>query len=223
MVAVIATAPTRDRPLRRGVQLLVGLALFGASIALMARGGLGLMPWAVLDQGIALRLGIPLGAAVIATGALILLCWIPLRERPGVGTVANVVLVGLAVDATLRLLDHVGAGGEPASGWALMLAGIALNAVATSAYIGARLGAGPRDGLMTGLVRVTGHSVRVVRTSLEVLVVLAGYALGGTVGVGTVLYALSIGPLVHWLLPRLTVPVHGARAVEPVRPADVAP
>jgi uncharacterized membrane protein YczE len=128
---------------------------------------------------------------------------VPLRERPGLGTVSNVVVIGVAVDAALAVLPE-------ASTWAarggLVVAGVALNAVATAAYVGARLGPGPRDGLMTGLVRRTGGSVRLVRTTIEVVVVLAGWALGGTLGVATVLYAVAIGPLVHALLPRLTVP-----------------
>jgi uncharacterized membrane protein YczE len=192
----------RALPRRLG-QLYIGLALYGASMALLVRSTLGVMPWDVLHQGLARHLGGTIGGWSIVVGALVLLGWVPLRERPGVGTVSNVFVVGVAVDAALAVLT------EPSAlppRVALAVAGIALNAVATAAYVGARLGPGPRDGLMTGLVRRTGRSVRLVRTSIEAVVVLAGWALGGTLGVVTVAYALAIGPLVHVLLPRLVVP-----------------
>jgi hypothetical protein len=188
---------------RRLVQLYAGLVLYGASMALMIRAGLGLDPWDVLHQGIAERLPLSFGMVTIAVGAVVLLAWIPLRQRPGVGTVSNVIVIGLAVDAALAVLPAPDA---LALRVAFMLAAVGLNGVATAAYIGARLGPGPRDGLMTGLVRRTGRSVRLVRTSIEVTVLAAGWLLGGTVGVGTVAYALGIGPLVHVLLPALTVP-----------------
>ena len=188
---------------RRLVQLYAGLVLYGASMALMIRAGLGLDPWDVLHQGLAERLPLSFGMVTIVVGALVLLAWIPLRQRPGVGTVSNVVVIGLAVDASLAVLPAPDA---LALRVAFMLAGVGLNGVATAAYIGARLGPGPRDGLMTGLVRRTGRSVRLVRTSIEVTVLAAGWLLGGTVGVGTVVYALGIGPLVHVLLPALVVP-----------------
>jgi uncharacterized membrane protein YczE len=202
--------------LRRLVQLYAGLVLYGFSMALMIEAALGLNPWDVLHEGLAARVPLTFGQVTIAVGALVLLAWIPLRQRPGFGTVSNVVVIGLAVDASLALLpapDSL----PVRAGW--LAAGIVLNAVATAAYIGARLGPGPRDGLMTGLVLRTGGSVRLVRTLLEVSVLAAGWLLGGTVGIGTVAYALAIGPLVHVLLPRLTVP-------EPVpataRPAPAA-
>jgi uncharacterized membrane protein YczE len=190
--------------MRRLAQLYVGLVLYGASMALMIRASLGLDPWDVLHQGLAERVPLSFGEVTIVVGALVLLAWIPLRQWPGFGTVSNVVVIGLAVDATLAAL--------PAPDAMLlrigfMLAGVGLNGVASAAYIGARLGPGPRDGLMTGLVRRTGRSVRLVRTSIEVTVLVAGWLLGGTVGVGTVVYAVAIGPLVHVLLPPLTVPV----------------
>jgi uncharacterized membrane protein YczE len=188
---------------RRLVQLYAGLLLYGASMALMIRAGLGLDPWDVLHQGLAERLPLSFGLVTIVVGALVLLAWIPLRQRPGVGTVSNVIVIGLAVDAALAVLPAPDA---PALRVTFILAGVGLNGVATAAYIGARLGPGPRDGLMTGLVRRTGRSVRLVRTSIEVTVLAAGWLLGGTVGVGTVVYALGIGPLVHVLLPVLTVP-----------------
>jgi uncharacterized membrane protein YczE len=195
--------PTLDvRPTRRLVQLYAGLVLYGVSMALLVRSGLGVMPWDVLHQGLARQLGWSLGVVTIVVGALVLLAWIPLRERPGLGTVSNVVVIGLALDVALAVLP------EPSSlplRVALVPAGVLLNAVATAAYIGVHLGPGPRDGLMTGLVRRTGRSVRLVRTSIEVTVVVLGWLLGGTLGVATVLYALAIGPLVHALLPRLAV------------------
>jgi uncharacterized membrane protein YczE len=187
---------------RRLVQLYAGLILFGVSMALLVRSSLGVMPWDVLHQGLARRLDWSLGAVTVLVGALVLLTWIPLRERPGLGTVSNVVVVGVAVDGALALL--------PAPSAVLVRAvfaggGILLNAAATAMYVGVRLGPGPRDGLMTGLVRRTGGSVGVVRTSIEVAVVAVGWLLGGTLGIATIVYAVAVGPLVHVLLPRLTV------------------
>jgi uncharacterized membrane protein YczE len=197
-----------SRLTRRLVQLFVGLALYGVSLAMLLRAGLGLAPWDVLHQGLAGLLGTTVGQMVIAVSFVVLLLWIPLRERPGFGTIANAVLVGVFVDLTLLVLDDA-----EAWGWrvALLLLGVLLNGVATALYIGASLGAGPRDGLMTGLVRRTGRSVRVVRTSLEVTVLGVGWLLGGTVGIGTVVYALAIGPIAHALLPVLTVRQPGRR------------
>jgi uncharacterized membrane protein YczE len=193
-----------QRLTRRLVQLYAGLALYGLSMALLVRSELGVMPWDVLHQGLAGRLGWSLGTVSIAVGALVLLLWIPLRERPGIGTVSNVFAIGLSVDASLALLPTTD---SLTVRVALAAAGIVLNAVATACYIGVRLGAGPRDGLMTGLVRRTGGSVRRVRTAIEVVVVASGWLLGGTLGVTTVLYALAVGPLVQVFLPRFTVSV----------------
>lgn len=187
---------------RRLAQLFLGLILYGVSLALMIRADLGLDPWDVFHQGVAGRTGLSFGTVVIATGAVVLLLWLPLRQRPGVGTVSNVIVLGLVVDLVLAVLDTPG--GLPGRA-ALLAGGIGLNAVATAAYLGAGLGPGPRDGLMTGLVRRTGGSVRVVRTAIEVAVLAIGWALGGTVGVGTVVYAVAIGPLVHPLLPVFAV------------------
>jgi uncharacterized membrane protein YczE len=200
------------RVARRLVQLYLGLILFGASMALMIRSNLGLDPWDVFHQGLVVRTPLSFGTIVIIVSGVVLLAWIPLRQWPGIGTVSNAVVVGLAVDGTLLVLP------EPASlpvRTGFMVAGVVLNAVATAAYIGARFGPGPRDGLMTGLVRRTGGSVRVVRTAIEVTVLAVGWLLGGTVGVGTVLYALGIGPLVHLFLPRFTVPPEAAPAAVP--------
>jgi len=188
----------------RVAQLLVGLVLYGVSMAMMVESHLGLDPWDVFHSGIARWMPLSFGTVVILVGVLVLLLWLPLRQMPGLGTVANVVVIGLATDATLALLDRPG---PYAARAALLVGGVVLNGLAGALYIGAQLGPGPRDGLMTGLVRRTGRSVRLVRTSIEVSVLVAGAALGGTVGIGTVVYALSIGPIVHAVLPRLTVPV----------------
>ncbi len=198
----------RDRPGRRLIQLYLGLVLYGASMALMIRATLGLNPWDVFHQGVAERLGLSFGTVTILVGALVLLLWIPLRQRPGIGTISNVVVIGLAVDAALAVLP---APGSLVIRLPMLVSGIVLNGIAGGAYIGAGLGPGPRDGLMTGWVRRTGGSVRVVRTVIEVTVLTGGWLLGGTVGLGTVLYAVSIGPLVHVFLPLLTVRSDPAR------------
>jgi uncharacterized membrane protein YczE len=179
------------------IQLYVGLALYGASSALLVLAGLGLEPWNVLHQGLAELTGLPIGAVSIVLGAAVLLLWIPLRQRPGLGTVSNVVVVGVAMDGTLAVLPeaHALAVRVP-----LLLTGILLNGLATGLYIAARFGPGPRDGLMTGLHRRTGRSVRLMRTALEAAVLVTGFALGGTIGVGTLLYAVSIGPLTQFFL-----------------------
>ncbi|MFF9647000.1 YitT family protein [Kitasatospora aureofaciens] len=183
--------------------MAVGLTLYGVSMALMLRSGLGLDPWDVFHQGLQRVLGLTVGAWVTICGALVLLLWIPLRQRPGVGTVANVLMIGAAMDLTLGLVG--GPHGLPGR-LALMAAAVVLNGVASGLYIGARLGPGPRDGLMTGLHRRTGRSLRLIRTGIELTVLAAGLLLGGTAGVGTVVYALLIGPLVQLFLPWCTVP-----------------
>jgi uncharacterized membrane protein YczE len=189
---------------RRLTQLMLGLVLYGVSMAMMVRGGLGLDPWDVFHFGVADGLPLTFGTVVILTGVAVLLLWIPLRQAPGLGTVLNALVIGLATDATLFwLLAPEAMAGRVG----LMVGGVVLNGLATALYIGAQLGPGPRDGLMTGLVRRTGWSVRVVRTSIEVAVVAVGWSLGGVVGIGTILYALAIGPLVQLMLPRLIVPL----------------
>ncbi|MFE7030627.1 YitT family protein [Streptomyces sp. NPDC057621] len=188
---------------RRLLQLYVGLALYGVSSALLVEAGLGLEPWGVLHQGLAELTGLTIGVVSIVIGAVVLLLWIPLRQRPGLGTVSNVFVVGIAMDGTLALLPDAHALGVRIP---LMMAGILLNGVATGLYIAARFGPGPRDGLMTGFHRRTGRSIRLVRTTLEVAVVATGFVLGGTVGVGTVLYALAIGPLAQLFLRVFAVP-----------------
>ncbi|MGI5453066.1 YczE/YyaS/YitT family protein [Streptomyces sp. CA-249302] len=194
---------TKDRLGRRLIQLYVGLALYGASSALLVEAGLGLEPWNVLHQGLAELTGLTIGVVSIIVGAAVLLLWIPLRQRPGLGTVSNVFVVGLAMDGTLTLVPEVHA---LAVRIPLLLAGILLNGVATGLYISARFGPGPRDGLMTGLHRRTGRSIRLMRTAIEVAVVATGFALGGTLGIGTVLYAVSIGPLAQLFLRVFDVP-----------------
>jgi len=199
---------------RRLVQLYLGLALYGVSLAMIVRAGLGAAPWDVLHQGLARHLPLTLGQAIILVSLLVLLLWIPLKEVPGLGTVSNAVAVGLAADATLALL------GSAEDLWlrvALVLAGVLLNGVATAAYIGAQLGRGPRDGLMTGLHRRTGLSIRLVRTALEVTVVVIGLLLGGTAGLGTVLYALAIGPVTQALLPIFVVTLTAEQSVVQAR------
>jgi len=187
---------------RHTVQLLVGLWLFGASIGLLVRADLGLDPWDVLHQGISGQTGVSIGLVVIAVSVVVLALWVPLRQRPGVGTLANVVLVGLSLDATLAVLPAVT---DLPGRLALLPAGILANAVATGLYIGAGLGPGPRDGLMTGLA-ARGLSIRVARTTVEVSVLAVGWLLGGTVGVGTVAYALAIGPLSQVFIPLFATP-----------------
>ena len=190
---------------RRLTQLLVGLVMYGVSLALVLRAGLGLAPWDVLHQGLAQRTGATVGQMVIAVSFVVLLAWIPLRQRPGLGTVANVLVIGAATDATLALTHTPD---DLLVRLALTLVGgVLLNGLAGAMYIGAQLGPGPRDGLMTGISRRTGLSLRLVRTVQEVLVVVVGFGLGGSVGLGTVVYAVSIGPIVHYLLPKLIVPL----------------
>jgi uncharacterized membrane protein YczE len=182
-------------------QLYAGLVLYGVSSSMLLLAGLGVDPWDVLHQGLSRRLGLGVGTWAIIVGLAVLLLWIPLRQRPGFGTVNNVILVGLVIDAMLAAVP-------PVHGLlarvVVMCAGVVLNGIATGAYIGAGLGPGPRDGLMTGLA-ARGHSVRVVRTCIELTVLLTGWLLGGTVGIGTVVYALGIGPIAHVTIPRLRI------------------
>jgi uncharacterized membrane protein YczE len=181
----------------RLVQLYAGLVLYGVSSSLLVLAGLGLDPWDVFHQGLSRTFGLAIGTWAILVGVVVLLLWIPLRQRPGIGTVSNVVLVGATMDIVLGQVHASHALGVRI---ALLICGVFLNGVATGAYIGAGLGPGPRDGLMTGLA-ARGHSIRLVRTGIELAVLVTGWALGGTVGVGTVLYALSIGPLAHVFIP----------------------
>lgn len=188
-------------PVRRLSQLFAGLWLYGASMAMQIRATLGLDPWDVLHEGLTKRTGLSFGAIVAITGVLVLLVWIPLRQKPGIGTIANVIVISVAVDVTLAILP------EPQTllpRIVFLVLGIVLNAVAFAAYVGSRLGPGPRDGMVTGFCRRTGISLRLVRTVVELLVLGTGWLLGGTLGIGTILYALSIGPLTQLFLPALT-------------------
>ncbi|MDQ0963198.1 putative membrane protein YczE [Streptomyces sp. B4I13] len=204
--------PARRRPApgglpRRLIQLYAGLALYGASSALLVKAGLGLEPWNVLHQGLAELTGMTIGVVTTLLGAVVLLLWIPLRQRPGLGTISNVLVIGVAMDGTLALVPeaHALAVRVP-----LMAAAVVLNGAATGLYIAADFGPGPRDGLMTGLHRRTGRSIRLMRTTVEALVVVTGFSLGGTIGVGTVLYAVAIGPLVQFFLRAFAVPAPAA-------------
>jgi uncharacterized membrane protein YczE len=195
---------------RRTVQLAIGLVLYAVSITFLVRSGLGTMPWDVLSQGVAHRTGLSFGTVTLALSAVVLAAWVPLRQRPGAGTVANVLVIGFLVDPFLALLALLPDPLTPLVAVGLVVVGIGLNGLATALYIGAQFGPGPRDGLMTGLVARTGRSTRLVRTSIEVVVVAAGWLLGGTAGVATLAYALTIGAIVHHLLPRFTVGVGAA-------------
>lgn len=190
-----------DRPLTRLALLYVGLVVFGFSLALVVAAELGNAPWDVFHQGVSDLIGVSIGLVVIITSGVVLLGWIPLRERVGIGTISNAIVVGLALDASLAVLPEV-------TGWltrtAALIAGIVLNGVATGMYVGAGLGPGPRDGLMTGLAK-RGWSIRLVRTVLEIVVLVSGIALGGTFGIGTIAFAAGIGPLAQVFIPRFTL------------------
>jgi uncharacterized membrane protein YczE len=217
--------PLRYRWLRRLVQLQAGLVLYGVSMAMFIRADLGLDPWDVFHQGVSERTGLRFGWVVFLVSVAVLLLWIPLRQRPGIGTISNAVVVGLAVEGGLVLIP------APDAIWVrvVLLAGaIVLNGVATGSYIGAALGPGPRDGLMMGLAaRYPRLSIRLVRTALEITVLAVGWVLGGSVGIGTVLYALAIGPLTQVFLPIFTVRYRQAGATpdvsDPHPPAGPSP
>ncbi|PUB26777.1 putative membrane protein YczE [Promicromonospora sp. AC04] len=198
--------PVPMRPVRRGTQLLLGLVGFGVATAMMLHSGQGAMPWAVLDQGIVDRTGLAYGWVVLGIGLLVMLAWIPLRQKPGIGTVANIIVISLVIDPTLWLLERLLPTPALAAGTGLALGGIVLLGVSTAAYVGARLGPGPRDGLMTGVVQLTGWPVWLVKTVIEVTVVVLGVLLGGTFGWATVVFAFGVGPVVQiaarWLAPR---------------------
>ncbi|GAA1913268.1 membrane protein [Microbacterium aoyamense] len=185
---------------RRVIQLLVGLVLYGAGCAMTVEAGLGVDPWTVFAQGLSVRTGIGIGWITNIVGFLVLLLWIPLRQKPGVGTIANILLVGTSMQVVLTVFPPVE--GVIAQ-FATLLGGIVLVAVASGLYIGARFGPGPRDGLMTGLHAKLGWPIWVCRAGVELSVLLVGWLLGGTVGIGTVLFAVLIGPLVHIALPLL--------------------
>ena len=179
--------------------LLAGLVLFGVGIALQVRSGLGLAPWEVMHQGISFHTPLTIGVAGILTGVLVLLLWIPLKQKPGIGTITNVIVIGLSIDATLLILDDVA---TTLLQWVYMLGGIVIVGLGSGIYIGVRLGPGPRDGLMTGLAE-RGLSVRVARLGIEGSVLVIGWLLGGTIGIGTVAFTVLIGPIVQFFLERL--------------------
>ncbi len=183
------------------MQLYAGLLLFGVSASMMLLGGLGVDPWDVFHQGLSRRIGLGVGTWALIVSAGVLVLWVPLRQRPGLGTVSNAILVGLTIDAMLAVFHTPHA---LIWRWLLMLGGVILNGVATGAYIGAGLGPGPRDGLMMGWA-ARGHQIRIVRTCIELTVFAIGWALGGNVGIGTVIYALAIGPLAHLFVPRFAI------------------
>ncbi len=199
--------------LRRIPQLLIGLFLYGVAIALMIRAGLGVAPWEALSQGVSLQTGLAFGLITNLIGLLVLLLWIPIREKPGIGTVLNVLLIGPSAEVGLWLIP------AQTELWAqvlLFMGGLILLAIATGLYIGARFGPGPRDGLMTGINRRFGVPIWAVRTTIEVTVLAIGWLLGGTVGLGTAAFALLIGPMVGYTLPLLRAPEIPAPAAEPV-------
>ena len=199
----------------RLTRLVIGLFLYGFTMAMMVESTLGLDPWDVFHEGVAKQVPLTFGQVVIVTGAVVLLLWIPLKQMPGIGTVLNVIIIGLAADFGIAVID------QPDNIWLrglLLVGGVLGNGFAGALYIGAQLGPGPRDGLWLGLVRRTGHSVRMWRTTIEVTVLVVGFLLGGTVGVGTVLYALTIGPIVQFFLP--LVDVNTARGRLPERVPD---
>jgi len=205
-MAPIGNLSVRYRPVRRLGSLYAGLLLYGAGMSLMLRANLGLDPWDVFHQGVSKLTGLSFGVAVIAVGAVVLLFWIPLRQKPGIGTISNAIVIGVTVDAVNAVL--------PAPSllwlrWVFGVGGVLVTGVASGLYIGARLGPGPRDGLMTGVaIRWNGRwfaQIRVVRTAIEVFVLAVGFAMGGTLGPITVLYALGIGPLAHVMIPIFAV------------------
>jgi uncharacterized membrane protein YczE len=183
-------------------RLLFGLVLFGIGIAMLVIADLGLAPWEVLHQGISERTGIPIGTVGIMTGACVLLLWIPLREHPGVGTIANVLLIGIVIDVTLWLAPE--SAGATWTQWVLLIGGTLVIAIGSGFYIGAGLGPGPRDGLMTGLGH-RGVPIALARAVIELGVLAIGWTMGGTVGIGTVVFAFGVGPLVGWILPVLSL------------------
>ena len=196
----------------RLIRLFIGLVVMGVGIACMVRSELGLAPWDVLHQGLSERTGVPLGTVTILVGVAVLALWVPLRQWPGVGTVANAVVIGAVIDLTLAIIPEVG---WTAVRWALMPAGVVALSLGSGLYIGAGLGPGPRDGLMTGLA-ARGPSVRLVRTGIEAGALAAGWLLGGSVGLGTLAIAVSIGPLVQFFLERLRLPAPAAVPTAPV-------
>lgn len=211
----ITYVPLRERPSRRLPQLFLGLALYGFSLSALVRAALGVNPWSVLYEGLEQRTPLSFGTISALVGVLVLLAWIPLAQRPTFGTAANIAVLAVSSDLGLAVLPE-GLGLPARVG--LLVGGVFLNGLAVAVYVGARLGPGPRDGLMTGLSAATGRSLRQVRTLIEVAALAVGWLLGGTVGVGTVLYALAVGPLTQFFVPRFTYERVSRRADGPQRP-----
>ncbi|MEN5146401.1 YczE/YyaS/YitT family protein [Brevundimonas diminuta] len=184
--------------MRRFIQLQLGLCLYGVAAAAMVRSNLGLDPWNVFHQGLSLKTGMSLGTASILMGVLVMLTWIPLRQKPGLGTLCNIFVIGLSMDAALAVMPEIT--GLPLR-LAFMALGVLLTGMGGAAYIGAGMGTGPRDGLMIGLNQRFGWSIRVSRMLIEISVLAGGWLLGGSVGLGTVAFAVAIGPLVQFFLP----------------------
>jgi uncharacterized membrane protein YczE len=214
---LIAPIP-RDRRVRRGAQLLAGVVLYGVTASMLVLAGLGLDPWDILHQGLSRTFGLGIGTWAVIVSFVILLAWWPLSQRPGLGTVINALVVGIVIDL---VLSHVHPPHTLWARWTLLIVGVAGNGLATGLYIGAGLGPGPRDGLSVGIAG-RGHSMRIVRTSIEATVLATGFLLGGTVGIGTVLYALAIGPITHITIPGLAIDRPLAVPVRPPRP-EAAP
>jgi uncharacterized membrane protein YczE len=200
---------------RRLVQLMLGLFAYGAAIAILVRAGLGLNPWDVFHQGVAIRTGLSFGTVLALTGIVVLLLWIPLRQRPGIGTIANIFVIGASADLALKIVP---AAGGAAAKWAMLAGGIVLLGAAGAAYLGSGLGPGPRDGLMTGLHERVGWPIRRARTAIEILVLAIGWLLGGVAGVGTIVFALAIGPVVQFFLPWFEVQGAARTPAAPCRP-----
>jgi uncharacterized membrane protein YczE len=197
------SASPRFSMTRRIVQLVAGLFFYGFAIGMMVRAGIGVSPWDVLTQGVALQTGLSFGLLTNVIGAVVLLLWIPIRQKPGIGTVVNVLLIGPSAEVGLAVIS---APDDVVGKVVLFAGGLALLALATGLYIGARFGPGPRDGLMTGVHQLTGWPIWIVRTGIEMTVLIAGWILGGNVGVGTLAFALFVGPMVNVTLPLLRVP-----------------
>ena len=201
MSALVFIPIRGPRLARRLIQLVIGLVFFGAGVGLMIQSGLGLSPWDVLHQGLSLRFGLTIGAWTIIMSGVVLLAWIPLRERYGIGTLLNAIIIGVMIDVIGAVVP---AATSTVVQWTMLLGGILLVGLASGMYIGANLGPGPRDGLMTGIAK-KGPSIRLTRSVIEVSVLIGGWLLGGTFGIGTILFALLIGPLVQFFLPRWTI------------------
>jgi uncharacterized membrane protein YczE len=221
MLRLLSPIPP-DRRLRRGVQLLAGLVLYGVSAGMIVLAALGLDPWDVLHQGLSRTFGLGIGTWAILASLVVLLLWWPLGQRPGLGTLCNAVVVGVVIDLMLSTFH------PPHEAWArivLLVCGVLGNGLATGLYIGAGLGPGPRDGLSVGIA-ARGHSMRVVRTSIEAMVLATGFLLGGSIGIGTVFYALAIGPITHWTIPAFAIrhrPSPTPTPTSPDRPAPPCP